>query len=1085
MSLNRFHIVSPIALMAFSACRSPYVQGGSVGGAVVNGPLDSALVFLDYDFDGVLDANEPNARTNSFGEYQLTSTRDLYDLVAIADDQTVDSSSGATFAGITLKAPSGAGVISPTSTLMKEGDLTAAEVAEVLGLPDGVDPLSFNPFNVDENDATEVARALEVAKISKQITTAISSFASATEGAGADAADAFNTALNSVVEVVKAKAVNAKDANAAAADKIIDFTGTDDLDLIKTQVTTKAADLKGLDRATFNNLAADTTAAIRNVNTEIKAVTDLNSDATKNIFSTTQVLRDQIKDVAVARKAGQAGDITFKSADAVRTSMNNKAPEAITLSGSKFIHGDAESLVIGEVGTIDSDTGDTTFTYTLAGRDADMFSFNATTGELSLKAQPDHAKKPYYEITIISKDPGGKKFAETFIIDVVPEFGALGAPDPQILADFDMIMKENPIFMKMAGQIHLKTTPDGKLVMEEMASPGPGSGPATGPGPKPGEIVGIINITDRGYELRNPANEEYMGGFFKYETEGLTYTGFEVFIEDENELGRFEKHLKKYFAPNSEYGAKKLGYTERDVDFVSLVGAKVVDKAGKVVSDMLGFSHYDENMKILGSTGIDKADPNYPYYVEVKGEFVPGVNSNITATAVDAGTATIMKDLIMIASDAILYAEDPGTAVGGESTPPTPSGGTPTAGGAPTEIIEVQAGSLVKFKYEAAERGSVLQQAEFVFLDDNGGRIPVRDFDNDGIASFKTSSNLMNGVYTLNQVILSDFNDISNSANYFANEITAFGPPGSTPPQGTNLGLITKNEFSYSNHNFDLGKYAIKIVGGQEARTDFTPPELISVTIDNPAITPGQQVSVKYNANDDSPINNVYFRFVNDAGDQITLRDTDDDGVATFDVSALNMNGSYTLQEASFRDVAGNYSRYKAVGGHSGPPPPPGMPINNDPKLNLETSTGWPNKEFSSHNFDFSQFTLEMSGGIAVQTDFTHPELAALETVATVNQGAAGTINYTPSEDLEIASFVFKNDAGKSLHFEDRENDGIARVSKNQTDTAGTYKLSQIWMRDLNKVQNSARYDEGNELELFSRQIFTETTHEVDFSNIP
>ena len=109
--------------------------------------------------------------------------------------------------------------------------------------------------------------------------------------------------------------------------------------------------------------------------------------------------------------------------------------------------------------------------------------------------------------------------------------------------------------------------------------------------------------------------------------------------------------------------------------------------------------------------------------------------------------------------------------------------------------------------------------------------------------------------------------------------------------------------------------------------------------------------------------------------------------------------------------------------------------------------------------------------------------MVTLETVATVNQGAAGTINYTPSEDLEIASFVFKNDAGKSLHFEDRENDGIARVSKIQTDTAGTYKLSQIFMRDLNKVQNSARYDEGNELELFSRQIFTETTHEVDFSN--
>ena len=153
MALNRFHVVSPLALVAFSACRSPYVQSGSVGGAVVNGPLNSALVFLDYDFDGVLDANEPSARTNQFGEYELTSTRDLYDLVAIADDQTVDTSSGATFSGITLKAPSGAGVISPTSTLMKEGDLTASEVAAVLGLPDGIDPLTFNPFNVDESDA--------------------------------------------------------------------------------------------------------------------------------------------------------------------------------------------------------------------------------------------------------------------------------------------------------------------------------------------------------------------------------------------------------------------------------------------------------------------------------------------------------------------------------------------------------------------------------------------------------------------------------------------------------------------------------------------------------------------------------------------------------------------------------------------------------------------------------------------------------------------------------------------------------------------------------------------------------------------
>ena len=206
MALNRFQVVSPLALVAFSACRSPYLgEGGAVGGAVINGPLNQALVFLDYDRDGALDANEPSARTDQFGKYTLTSTQSNYDLVAIADDQTMDTSSGATFAGITLKAPSGAGVISPTSTLMKEGGLTADEVAAVLGLPDGVDPLTFNPFDVDANDAVAVANALEVAKVSKQITTALSSFASAAEGAGAKAEDAFSAALKSVVDVVKTK----------------------------------------------------------------------------------------------------------------------------------------------------------------------------------------------------------------------------------------------------------------------------------------------------------------------------------------------------------------------------------------------------------------------------------------------------------------------------------------------------------------------------------------------------------------------------------------------------------------------------------------------------------------------------------------------------------------------------------------------------------------------------------------------------------------------------------------------------------------------------------------------------------------
>ena len=250
MAFNRFYVISPLALVAVSACRSPFVAQNAVNGAVVKGPLNNALVFLDYNDDGILDANEPFARTNSFGEYELSATQSTYTLIAMADDQTVDTSSGAALSGITLKAPSGAAVITPTTTLMEEGNITAAEVATVLGLPDGVNPLEFNPFNVDENDAAAVAAALEVEKISQQIMTAVTSFASAAEGAGAGEADAFTAALGSVVDVVKAKAEKIDDPTAAAGDKELDFTSAADLALIKTEATSKAAALDGIDAAT-------------------------------------------------------------------------------------------------------------------------------------------------------------------------------------------------------------------------------------------------------------------------------------------------------------------------------------------------------------------------------------------------------------------------------------------------------------------------------------------------------------------------------------------------------------------------------------------------------------------------------------------------------------------------------------------------------------------------------------------------------------------------------------------------------------------------------------------------------------------
>ena len=114
----------------------------------------------------------------------------------------------------------------------------------------------------------------------------------------------------------------------------------------------------------MTSLAADTTAAVKNVNAQIKAVTNLKADATKDLFSTTQVLRDQIKDAAMARKEGKAGEITFKDLNVVKTAMNNKAPEGITLSGDRLMSPDKGSLVVGKLATIDGDQGSgVAFTY--------------------------------------------------------------------------------------------------------------------------------------------------------------------------------------------------------------------------------------------------------------------------------------------------------------------------------------------------------------------------------------------------------------------------------------------------------------------------------------------------------------------------------------------------------------------------------------------------------------------------------------------------------------------------------------------------------------------------------------------------
>ena len=431
MKKEKIVYFSPLALITLSACGGGTASNitsvsRTVSGNVVKGPLNNALVFLDLNSNGIRDGGETAVRTDLNGKFTISTTATDYKIIAYTDDSTVDTSSGAVLSGITLSAPKNSAVITPTTTLMEESGLTAAQVAQVLNLPDGIDPLTFNPFDagVDAN------KALKVEKISQQIMTAVNSFAAAAEGAGVNEVGAFKAALKSVVDVVKVKAEKLNDATAAEAEKTLDFSKTSDLDLIKVKVATEAEKIavsegnSGFKKASIDALINDTATSIKNVNDQIIKLTEFSSDAAKATFSTSQVLKDQIKTAVQAEKTSSGtGNIDFANKANVEQAAKNKAPSDITLSSSTIVN-DPANLVVGRLTTTDLDQGNgVEFKYKIAevtGTDFSDFEINQQTGDLSLKnfEYNNGVLKSSYTVVIQSTDDGGKTLSKTFEISV-------------------------------------------------------------------------------------------------------------------------------------------------------------------------------------------------------------------------------------------------------------------------------------------------------------------------------------------------------------------------------------------------------------------------------------------------------------------------------------------------------------------------------------------------------------------------------------------------------------------------------------------------------------------------------------------
>jgi hypothetical protein len=190
--------------------------------------------------------------------------------LVVTDDSTVDISSGSVLEGVILAAPKGSSVVTPLTTIAYESSLSSTEITSVLGL-DAIDIFHFNPFNPQADEAL----ALSVEIVSHQIMNIVRPAASLLDESGST--NGYAQAFKAFGEILLTKANEGS------------VTSLSDLSFIEEFL----AQIGEVDQSLVPAIAG----SIKNVNSTIESVTDLNSDESMSAFATSSVLLDQINAV--------------------------------------------------------------------------------------------------------------------------------------------------------------------------------------------------------------------------------------------------------------------------------------------------------------------------------------------------------------------------------------------------------------------------------------------------------------------------------------------------------------------------------------------------------------------------------------------------------------------------------------------------------------------------------------------------------------------------------------------------------------------------------------------------------------------
>ena len=437
---------SPLTLLALAACgggnnssTSSSARVFDINGNLIKGPLKGAIAFLDANNNNKLDAGETQVTTDADGFYTLSSGSATARVVAITGPGTVDMSSGAAVAQMTLSAPAGAKVITPLTTLIDGagGTLTVEELKTSLGIT--TNPLEFNPFaaGVDGDDAVAAEKA------ASQIATILSTVASI--GGGDDTA--FTETIKAISEKFDGTVVDMSSS---------EFVG----DVIAASVSAinaanKVADSTSVDIVISTANTETLTKSIVNVNkilddTLVSGV-NLNSQATKNALATVNQFAESVAAIDISTlNTAAVSTGGFDDLETVKTSLANTAPTDIALSANLIKNGVA---VVATATATDAESNPITYSIanSATGDDGSFFTIDKDTGVISVDTTVSgYAGKDSFSVVVRATDytenggnttfdlgdVKGKSFVETFVL-TKQDTGAFGLGNSITLKDFD------------------------------------------------------------------------------------------------------------------------------------------------------------------------------------------------------------------------------------------------------------------------------------------------------------------------------------------------------------------------------------------------------------------------------------------------------------------------------------------------------------------------------------------------------------------------------------------------------------------------------------------------------------------------